>query len=164
MTWKRFPHYWPFVKGIHRWLVDFSHTHSVMQSFDVCCCWHGQIVVELPVVWDVMTLMWRHSHKYSTNFINGFQCNTAYLVRQWFKYTDRIQFAKIYSTSAGLYAWLALCCVLLCFGRCLPISFMITSLATFNHTIAPVSVKKPRRIWVNASHGFINSWCITTMS
>ena len=25
MTWNRFPHYWPFVNGIHRSLVVFSH-------------------------------------------------------------------------------------------------------------------------------------------
>ena len=28
MAWKRFPHYWTFVRGIHRWLAD----HNVLNS------------------------------------------------------------------------------------------------------------------------------------
>ena len=47
MTWRRFPHYWPFVRGIHRSPVDSSykrpvmrrafpcHTQTIMRSFDV---------------------------------------------------------------------------------------------------------------------------------
>ena len=29
MTWKQFPHYWPFVRGIHRSAVDSPHKESV---------------------------------------------------------------------------------------------------------------------------------------
>ena len=35
MTWKRFLHYWPFVRGIHRWPVDSHHKGPVMRSFGV---------------------------------------------------------------------------------------------------------------------------------
>ena len=35
MKWKSFPHYWPFVKGIHRWPVDSFRKGPVMRTFDV---------------------------------------------------------------------------------------------------------------------------------
>ena len=35
MAWKRFPHYGPFVRGIHRLSVDSSHKESVMRSFHI---------------------------------------------------------------------------------------------------------------------------------
>ena len=35
MTWKRFPHYWPFVRGINRSLAGFPITQAVMRSFSV---------------------------------------------------------------------------------------------------------------------------------
>ena len=35
MTWKSFPHYCPFVRGIHRWPVDSPHKGPVMRNFDV---------------------------------------------------------------------------------------------------------------------------------
>ena len=41
IKWKHFPHYWPFVRGIHQWPVDFLHKGSVMRSdvsFDVSLC------------------------------------------------------------------------------------------------------------------------------
>ena len=31
MTWKRFRHYWPFVRGMHRWPVDFHLKGPVME-------------------------------------------------------------------------------------------------------------------------------------
>ena len=34
MTGKRFPDYWPFVSGSHRWPVYFLHKGSVMRSLD----------------------------------------------------------------------------------------------------------------------------------
>ena len=77
MTWKHFRHYWPFVRGIHCSLIDFTHKGSVMWKFDVydldlcailssppngvlCWCSLEQTVgltVELPVIGDVM-LIW----------------------------------------------------------------------------------------------------------
>ena len=35
MAWKRFPHYWPFVRGIHWSPVSFHHKKQAIQSFDV---------------------------------------------------------------------------------------------------------------------------------
>ena len=35
ITWKCFLHYWPFVWGIHQWLVDSPHKGPVMQHFEV---------------------------------------------------------------------------------------------------------------------------------
>ena len=35
MKWKHFLYYWPFVRGIHQWLVDFLRKGPVMQSFAV---------------------------------------------------------------------------------------------------------------------------------
>ena len=34
MACKTFPHYWPFVRGIHRWPVDCPHKGPVMWNFD----------------------------------------------------------------------------------------------------------------------------------
>ena len=34
MPWKCFLHYWPFVMGIHQWLVDSPHKGPVMQNFN----------------------------------------------------------------------------------------------------------------------------------
>ena len=52
MTWKRFPHYWPYVSGIHRWSVVFPHIGPEMQSFHVSY----EQTVELLVIWDIGTL------------------------------------------------------------------------------------------------------------
>ena len=35
MTWKRFPHYWPFVGGIHRSLMNYPHEGPVMRTFGI---------------------------------------------------------------------------------------------------------------------------------
>ena len=35
MIWKRVPHYWPFVREIHRWPVDSPHKGPVMRTFGV---------------------------------------------------------------------------------------------------------------------------------
>ena len=34
LTWKRFPYYWPFVRGIHREIVNPTHQGSVMWILD----------------------------------------------------------------------------------------------------------------------------------
>ena len=47
MTWKHFPHYWPFCP-----------IGSVMENFDVFTCYPAQVfeqIVDLPVIWDAMT-------------------------------------------------------------------------------------------------------------
>ena len=57
MTWKRFPHYWHFVKGIHRSLVTSSREEPVMWSSDLEAV---QQAVELSVIWDATMLVWGH--------------------------------------------------------------------------------------------------------
>ena len=34
MAWKHFPHYWPFVRGIHWWPVDSPHKGLILWNFD----------------------------------------------------------------------------------------------------------------------------------
>ena len=38
---KKFPRYWPFVRGIHRWSVDFPHKGQ----------WRGALVLSLICAW-----------------------------------------------------------------------------------------------------------------
>ena len=53
IKWKRFPHYWCFVRGIHRWPVDSLHKGH----------WRGALIrawtrqtIETPVIWDAIAL------------------------------------------------------------------------------------------------------------
>ena len=51
MTWKRFQHYWPFVRGIHRSPVDSPHKWTVLMSLYVLFVAREPVVeqtVELP--------------------------------------------------------------------------------------------------------------------
>ena len=41
ITWKHFLHYWPFVRGIHRWPVDSPHKGQ----------WHGALIFSLICTW-----------------------------------------------------------------------------------------------------------------
>ena len=64
MTWKHLLYYWPFVRGIHRPPVDSPHEGPVIRSFIFfLCCYPEQDAkqaVELPAIWEVLTLVWRH--------------------------------------------------------------------------------------------------------
>ena len=51
MTWKGFPHYWPFVGGIERWPMDSFHKWQVMWTFDIFL---------LASVW---TNCWKHNRR-----------------------------------------------------------------------------------------------------
>ena len=52
MTWNSFPHYRPFVKGIHRSPVDFLHKDTLMRTFDVSLklawtnCWTNSRIAD----------------------------------------------------------------------------------------------------------------------
>ena len=54
--------YWPFVGGIHRLPVDSHHkgpSYAELWCFRWCSLKQtGEQTVELPVIWDVLTLMW----------------------------------------------------------------------------------------------------------
>ena len=52
MIWKHFPHYCPFVKGIHRWPVDTPHKRRVMSSFGVF------FVIILNKLWKKQSSFW----------------------------------------------------------------------------------------------------------
>ena len=41
IKWKHFPHYWTFVRGIHRWPVNSPHKGQ----------WHGALMFSLICVW-----------------------------------------------------------------------------------------------------------------
>ena len=61
-------HCWPFVTGSHRSPVDSPQKGSVIFSFLWCQSEPAvEQIVELPVIFDTMTLKWRH-------------CNTANVI------------------------------------------------------------------------------------
>ena len=66
MTWKHFPHYWPFVNGNHQWPVDFPHKGTVVRNIHVLFIISLNIAVEQMVeflmIWDTIMLMWSHSN------------------------------------------------------------------------------------------------------
>ena len=35
MTWKHFPRYCPYMRGIHRWTVDYIHENPAIRSFGI---------------------------------------------------------------------------------------------------------------------------------
>ena len=66
MTWRRFPHHWPIVRGINRWPADSPHKRSAMWSFGVFLAvprseQFVEQTVDLLISWYALTLMWRHS-------------------------------------------------------------------------------------------------------
>ena len=52
ITWKSFPYYWPFVRGIHRSPVDSPHKGSVMPA-ELCfdCFRHGKLLNKYSICW-----------------------------------------------------------------------------------------------------------------
>ena len=53
MTWKRFPHYWPVARGVHRWPMS-SELWYLLLLLDWKSCWKGLFI------WLPMTIMWRY--------------------------------------------------------------------------------------------------------
>ena len=68
IKWKHFPHYWPFVWGIHRSAVDFPHKDQ--SCFDAFLSAPEQTVeqtIETLVIWDAIALimtspLWQRSY------------------------------------------------------------------------------------------------------
>ena len=76
VVWKCFVHYWSFVSGIHLSPVDSHHNGPMMQNilwatkngpvmqkrYHICLvlAWEGYRTNNSPVIWDVMTAIWRH--------------------------------------------------------------------------------------------------------
>ena len=53
ITWKSFLHYLPFVRGIHRWLVDSPHKGPVMGRYALLdfCEGNHRLLVDSPHWW-----------------------------------------------------------------------------------------------------------------
>ena len=61
MTEKRFPYYWPLMRSIHQWLVDFPHKGPVMWCFvaslktilnkQSSCTWHHWNTQDSHATW-----------------------------------------------------------------------------------------------------------------
>ena len=60
IAWKRLPHYWPFVRWIHRSLAAPPQKGSVTRSFDYAFEINVGQAVERLVISDFTTVMWRH--------------------------------------------------------------------------------------------------------
>ena len=56
MTWKRFPHYWPFVWKIHLWFPS----QSVMRSFNLFPLLLARTNIRVTGIWDahVTSMQW----------------------------------------------------------------------------------------------------------
>ena len=55
MTWKRFQRYWPFCEGSHP-LIPFTQGMRSLVLFFVLPWTNREQTVEMPAIWDVMTL------------------------------------------------------------------------------------------------------------
>ena len=62
ITWKHFPRYWPFVRGIHRWPVPTRRASSAELCFFLWWTPEHTVeqIVELPMIWEAITVMWCH--------------------------------------------------------------------------------------------------------
>ena len=59
IKWKHFPHYWPFVRGIHQSLVDSAKV-SGAELCDFLWSMPEQTIeptIEMPVIWDAIALI-----------------------------------------------------------------------------------------------------------
>ena len=75
VTWKHFLHYWPFVRRIHQSLLDSTSLLDspsirwMMWSFDAFLCYMPERTVEhtveLPLIWNIMMLMWHHFNDFT---------------------------------------------------------------------------------------------------
>ena len=60
IRWKHFPRYWPFVRGIHRWPVNFPHKNNDAELW--CFLWSApkrtaERTIGTPVIWDAIALV-----------------------------------------------------------------------------------------------------------
>ena len=58
ITWKCFPCYWPFVRGIHLSPVDFPHNGPVLQSFDTLFDVSLNKLLNKQVNWWWFQMLW----------------------------------------------------------------------------------------------------------
>ena len=75
MSWKCFPHYWPFVMGMHQSPVDSLKNSQYCRVWCCLCCQPEQAVEQffkLPVIWDPTALMWSYCYEFAKhNYFNS---------------------------------------------------------------------------------------------
>ena len=60
IKWKHFPRYWPFVRGIHRWPVNFPHKgqwRGALKFSLICARIKGWETIAKLVIWDAIALI-----------------------------------------------------------------------------------------------------------
>ena len=71
VTWARFPYCRPFVMEIHWLLMNTLHKWSYDVAFAVWLNKLGKKTVQLPVIGEVMMLMWRHCELQRYTIMHG---------------------------------------------------------------------------------------------
>ena len=74
-SWKHFPCYWPFVRGIHRSPVKSPHKGQWRRAliFSLICTWtNGWVKIKTPLIWDIIALIMTSllCHEISSAVIN----------------------------------------------------------------------------------------------
>ena len=65
IKWIYFPRYWPYVRGIHRSLVDSPHRGKWRRAlmFSLIWAWTNGWAIETPVIWYPSRSLWRHCNE-----------------------------------------------------------------------------------------------------
>ena len=111
IKWKRFPRYWPFVWGIHRWPVNSPHKGQ----------WHGTLMFSLICTWingwvynrEAGDLRHHRAH-YDVKVMKS-PLELAILM-VWNMIRPMLVFPILYILKNYTYCWyfVVLCCVVLC--------------------------------------------------
>ena len=99
-AWTPFPPYWPCVKGTHRPPVDSPNNNTTINVMLWCFRCFGpkhtvELTVELPVIWDAMTLMSHHRNGYRTCWASSGLGTHAYI--ESLSYHDLENYCKVKS-------------------------------------------------------------------
>ena len=104
MRRKRFPHYWPFVSGIHWSPVDALHRATVMQTFDVTLLCNPTISNIVIIVINIDIYIYIYiKYTYWMTFI--------YRGRVWRRTGPRLDERLMEVPTHGLTAWFRYGCV-----------------------------------------------------
>ena len=90
MTWKYFTHYWPFVRGIHRFPVDITHKS---QNYGAVM---SLLIVSLDMLYSrQQSLQWRHHECDSVSNHQPHDCLLNRLFRRRSKKTSNASLAFV---------------------------------------------------------------------
>ena len=101
MIWRHFPHYWPFVRGIHRSPKDFPTKANDAELSCLLLCASKQTVdqrVKLSVSWDAMVSMWRLCNNKESIMVNRqvrVACHAIFTMPVRYRISFHIFFYKI---------------------------------------------------------------------